>query len=91
MALQSSGQITLNQIHIEAGGTSGTQASLNDTDIRSLAGISSGQIAFNNFYGASSGAEFVAAVTRREDNEAGIDSSSQAINLTGQEFKLVTL
>lgn len=83
MALQSSGQITLNQIHIEAGGTSGTQASLNDTDIRSLAGISSGQIAFNNFYGASSGAEFVAAVTRREDNEAGIDSSSQAINLTG--------
>lgn len=63
MPLQSSGQIALNEIHIEAGGTTGTQASLNDTDIRSLAGISSGQIAFDDFYGASGSAEFKFAMT----------------------------
>jgi len=33
MALQTSGAISLNEIHIEAGGTSGTQASINDADI----------------------------------------------------------
>lgn len=36
MALQSSGTISLNQIHVEAGGSSGTLASLNDSDIREL-------------------------------------------------------
>ena len=55
MALQSSGQITLNEIHIEAGGASGTQCSLNDSDIRGLIGKSSGaQSAFSEFYGAAS-------------------------------------
>ena len=28
--------LSLNQIHVEAGGTSGTQCSLNDSDIRAL-------------------------------------------------------
>lgn len=57
MALQTSGQITLNEIHVEAGGTSGTQASINDTDIRALIGASSGQsnLSFSSFYGASAG------------------------------------
>jgi hypothetical protein len=36
MALQTSGAISLDDIHVEAGGTSGTQASMNDTDIRGL-------------------------------------------------------
>lgn len=54
MALQSSGQISLNDIHVEAGGTTGTQASLNDTDIRDLIGKASGaQSSFSEFYGAS--------------------------------------
>ena len=34
MALQNSGAISLNDIHVEMGGTSGTQCSLNDSDIR---------------------------------------------------------
>lgn len=56
MALQTSGQISLNDIHIEAGGSSGSQASLNDTDIRSLIGKSSGaQMSFSEWYGASAG------------------------------------
>ena len=55
MALQSSGQISLNDIHVEAGGSSGTQASINDTDIRSLISASSQQsnLSFNQFYGAA--------------------------------------
>ena len=55
MPITSSGQIDLNQIHVEAGGGSGTQASLNDSDIRALIGKGSGaQMAFTEWYGASS-------------------------------------
>ena len=55
MPLQTSGAISLNQIHVEAGGSSGTQASLNDSDIRGLIGKSSGaQMSFNEWYGAAS-------------------------------------
>lgn len=57
MALQSSGAISLNQIHIEAGGSTGTQASLNDADIRGLIGLSSAASnSFNAYYGAASSA-----------------------------------
>jgi hypothetical protein len=55
MPLQSSGQISLNDLHVEAGGTSGTQASMNDTDIRGLLNASANsQMTFSSFYGASS-------------------------------------
>lgn len=55
MALQSSGAISLNDIHIEAGGSSGTQASINDADIRQMISKSSGaQASFSEYYGASS-------------------------------------
>ena len=55
MALQSSGAISLNDIHQEVGGTSGTQVSLNDADVRALIGKASGaQSSFSEFYGASS-------------------------------------
>ena len=54
MALQTSGAISLNDIHVEAGGTSGTQASINDSDIRGLISKGSGvQMSFNEWYGAS--------------------------------------
>ncbi len=65
MALQTSGAISLNQIHTEAGGTSGTLVSLNDSDIRSLGGVASGTIDFADFYGASSSQSIV--VTQGED------------------------
>ena len=54
MALQTSGAISLNQIHVEAGGTSGTQASLNDSDIRVIAGVPSGAVDFEDCYGVTS-------------------------------------
>lgn len=54
MALQSSGAISLNDIHMEAGGTTGTSAAINDTDIRGLIGKGSGaQMSFSEWYGAS--------------------------------------
>lgn len=56
MPLQTSGAISLNDIHVEAGGTTGTQASLNDADIRALISKADGaQMSFNEWYGASSG------------------------------------
>lgn len=56
MALQTSGAISLNDIHVEAGGSSGSQASINDADIRGLIGKNSGsQMSFNEWYGASAG------------------------------------
>mgnify|MGYP001209789212 CR=1 FL=1 len=57
MTLPSSGQITINQIHVEAGGSSGTEAKINDLDIRDMIGKSSGsQNAFNEYYGVSAAA-----------------------------------
>ena len=55
MTLQTSGAISLNDIHTEAGGSSGTQASINDSDIRGIANsIPSGQANMNFafWYGA---------------------------------------
>ena len=54
MALTGSGAISLNEMHIEAGGSSGTTCTINDSDIRGLIGKSSGAaMAFNEWYGAS--------------------------------------
>ena len=50
MALQTSGAISLNDIHVEAGGTTGTQASLNDTDIRGLTPASGSTISTGTRY-----------------------------------------
>lgn len=53
MALQTSGAISLNDIHIEAGGSSGTQVSINDLDVRGLLGKASGvSMSFSEWYGA---------------------------------------
>lgn len=55
MPLATSGQLSLNDMHVEVGGTSATECSLNDADIRGLIGKSSAaQSGFNEFYGASS-------------------------------------
>ena len=62
MALPTSGNLTLNQIHIEAGGSSGTGCTMNDTDIRGLTAAASRTInstlgtaiEIGDFYGASS-------------------------------------
>ena len=59
MALQTSGAISLNDIHVEAGGSSGTLVGINDSDVRELTGASSqASSSFSSFYGASSAIVF---------------------------------
>jgi|14_taG_2_1085336.scaffolds.fasta_scaffold11699_2 hypothetical protein len=65
MALQTSGAISLNDIHQEAGGSANSQCSINDTDIRDLEEASgrtinnttNTAIDFADFYGASAFSE----------------------------------
>lgn len=55
MALQTSGQISLNDIHLELGGSSGSQVSMNDSDVRGLIDKSSGAaMSLSEWYGAAS-------------------------------------
>ena len=62
MALQSSGSISLNDIHVEAGGSSGSNCTINDSDIRGLISkASQSTMSFNEWYGASS------VVTQEQD------------------------
>ncbi len=78
MALQTSGTISLNDIHVEAGGASGTQCSLNDSDIRGLIGKASGaQSSFSEFYGAASAYRYWRwyITGRRGADNAGIQVS----------------
>jgi len=61
--IPTSGAISLNQMHTEAGGTSGSTVSINDADIRALIGKSSGAtMAFNEWYGASASLFSIALV-----------------------------
>lgn len=67
MPLQTSGAISLNDIHVEAGGSSGTQASINDSDIRGLINKSSqAQMSFNEWYGASSFTGFTHTISSNQ-------------------------
>lgn len=55
MPLQTSGPISLNDMHLEAGGDTGTLVSLNDVDIRDMIDKASGvSMNFAEWYGASS-------------------------------------
>jgi len=74
MALPTSGALSLDAIHVEAGGTTGTTCSLNDTDIRGLTAASGKTINstqgttvdFDDFYGASSGFSMTLTVGDRQ-------------------------
>jgi len=51
MATPSSGAISLNEMHVEVGSSSGSTVSINDSDIRALTGKSSGATAsWNDYY-----------------------------------------
>lgn len=77
MALQTSGQISLNDIHLEAGGASGTQAGINDSDIRALISAGSGtEMGFSDFYGASLPAAYRSASTGFVTGDAGVQAYS---------------
>lgn len=87
MVLPSSGQISLDDIHVEAGGTSLSEASINDADIRGLLNptpASGSEMEFSDWYGASN-TSFVGVYTRAiigKDALLDIDATTP-INLTG--------
>lgn len=83
MPLQSSGQISLDDLHVEAGGTSGTQASMNDTDIRGLLNAAANsQMTFSGFYGASSGWSTTGTVNTQSSKFGASHLYSRVTNLT---------
>ena len=72
MPVPSSGAISLNQFHVEAGGSSGTQCSINDADIRALIGKGSGvQMSFSEWYGASASTPNGSSITCGSYNTTG--------------------
>tara|TARA_Y100000114_G_scaffold150087_1_gene165149 strand:- start:404 stop:1072 length:669 start_codon:yes stop_codon:yes gene_type:complete len=86
MALPTSGNLTLNQIHVEAGGSSGTACTLNDTDIRGLNAASgytiptsSGSaIEIGDFYGATQALSFV--INNGQSSYIGGGASQYGVN-----------
>lgn len=55
MALPSSGSISLNQVNVELLATATRTIGMNNSEVRTLAGIGSGQIAMSNLRGKSNG------------------------------------
>ena len=75
MALNASGPISIagttagESIQVELGGNGTTQMSLNDTAVRTLAGVASGQIAMpTNFYGKANSFSFTISTNQQEAN-----------------------
>jgi len=97
MALQNSGAISLNEIHIEAGGTTGTSVTLNDSDVRDLiSAVSESEMSFDDWYGASAdsinlvacsasdlafGGQSVASLTIESDGEVS-GTGNLAVSVT---------
>ena len=94
MALQTSGAISLNDIHVEAGGTTGTSATINDADIRGLTAASgytiptgSGTaIDFGDFYGASNVSTFNSFSYAAERADQASISIGQTTSASGTTF-----
>ena len=81
MALPASGTLSLNEIHIEAGGTTATEAGINDADIRGLISKSSGTaMSFNEWYGAS------AFLTLTAQSNTIVSTSAISITATTPSF-----
>lgn len=77
MTLQTSGAISLNQIHVEAGGSSGTTASMNDSDIRGLISKGSGAtMSFSEWYGASASTSYTLGQGNNGSGTVGFLSGS---------------
>jgi hypothetical protein len=92
MPLPSSGsQISLNQIHVEAGGSSGSQAALNDADIRAMIGKSSGASnAFSEYYGITNSAPTATYIGRLLTTGNGFPNGALTFN-SGTKVVVVTL
>ena len=88
MALPTSGALSLDAIHVEAGGSSGTTCSLNDSDIRNLTEASGRTINntlgttvdFDDFYGATNIPTWTTTITNGQVNRSGVGPNYGTIN-----------
>jgi len=88
MALQTSGAISLNDIHAEAGGSSGTTASINDSDIRALISKGSGAtMSFNEWYGAAAGWSVSLSAANTTNSGANYKTSDTKLTLMKLYFR----
>ena len=91
MPLPSSGQITINQIHVEAGGGSGSEVTINDTDVRAMiAKGSTAQNAFNEYYGITNSAPTATYIGRLLTTGNGFPSGSLTFN-SGNKVVVIAL
>ena len=89
--------LSLNDIHVEVGGTTNTECSLNDTDIRGITSFTfanagsdgidtatDSEIAFGEFRGADSDAKtFIITKGADEDDDSGYVESGRITGITG--------
>ena len=81
MALPSSGAISLSQVNSELGKSATAAITMNDSAVRSLAGVSSGAIAMSNLHGKSSVvAPTISASPTSMTNTSG--TTTRYVNLT---------
>lgn len=76
MALPASGAISFNNINAELGVAGTTQASLGQTSYRTLAGVPSGQISMNNFYGKANAFTFTISSPQTNANLATLGTAA---------------
>ena len=85
MALAASGTMSIGgsisgrSINLELGRSATATSSLGETDLRNLAGVSSGAISIGNFYNASSGVDYY---TGSEWSPSGISNPDAAFDAT---------
>ena len=83
MALESSGTMSIGgstsgrSINLELGRSAGATSSLNETDLRDLAGVASGEISIDDFYGASASFDYY---TGTEWSPSGINNPEHAFS-----------
>lgn len=76
------GQISLGQVNTELNLSATTQISLNQANVRALAGVPSGQIAMSNLQGKSGVTYWIAFLSSHSNNMAGSRGSADSNGVT---------
>jgi hypothetical protein len=91
MPLPSSGEISLNQVNTELAIPATTTISLNQTNVRTLAGVPSGQISMANLQGKSSASLAFAATISSNQQELNLRTWALANGWNGSSAAQITI